>query len=69
MNIIWPSDFYLGLSESQMNIIAVYVSMYFEVDEGPNKNGFQARFSPQTACWESLFWDLLNFQHKQPKCY
>ena len=33
----------------QMNTIALCASMYFKVEQGPNKNSLQTRFGPRAA--------------------
>ena len=42
------------MSEGQMNIIALCVSVYFKVDKDLTKNGMRAGYSPRAACWEPL---------------
>ena len=43
-----------GLPLPSINVESPCVSMYFEGDKGPNKNGLQARFGPHGTIWEPL---------------
>ena len=49
-----PKSVQRYMSEGQMNIISLCVSMYFKVDKEPTKKGRLAGFGPRAACLERL---------------
>ena len=43
------------MSKDQIKIIALCMSIYFEVNKRPNKNGRQAKFNPQVPVCKPMW--------------